>query len=488
MSAVASDQGPADANVTLDRVMLAMDVVDTLRHQQALVDAELDDDRREAEFVARVQAIYRSQGIDVDEAVVQEGVRALREDRFTHKPPIRTLQVRLAEVYVERGKWARRTALATLIVAVVWAAIVVPGRIHRQGLIDTFAQRVERLAATAETRAREATELQADWDRAHNEEDSAAIARLLVDAADALARGRDRAAEVAQALAPRPDAATYPDGRTAWDERLAAFAGKLDGATADLGAARGLLGAVRQLRSLSARVQVALQRLAGIEPSARERAQLDTLQRDVRAALDGGDARAAAAALGRLDQFVDDLLAARQRHADIRAQFAATATALAGVDVEPAAAAELAALRTTAEQAMAADDWERAGQQVARLRALVALLDQSYELRIVSRPGDTSGVWRYDVDDRRRRNHYVIVEAIGPDGRALSLPVTSEEDQTTRTVRRFGIRVAESVFERVKADKLDNGIIDDAVFGKKRRGARDPEYRFPVAGGRITEW
>ncbi len=488
MSTVEPVQGPAAANVTLDRVMLAMDVVDTLRHQQALVDAELDDDRREAEFVARVQAIYRSQGIDVDEAVVQEGVRALREDRFTHQPPVRTLQVRLAEIYVERGKWARRTAVAALIVAAVWAAIVVPGRIRRQGLIDTFAQQVERLAATAETRAREATELQADWDRAHNEEDSAAIARLLVDAADALARGRDRAAEVAHALAPRPDAETYPDERTAWDERLAAFAGKLDGATADLGAARGLLGAVRQLRSLSARVQVALQRLAGIELSAPEQTQLDALQRNVRAAIVGGDARAAAAALAQLDQRITDLLAARQRHADIRAQLAAGTAALAGVDVEPAAGAELSALRTAAEQAIAADDWELAGQQVARLRALVALLDQSYELRIVSRPGDQSGVWRYDVDDRRRRNHYVIVEAIGSDGRPLSLPVTSEEDQTTRTVRRFGIRVAESVYERVKADKLDNGLIDDAVFGRKRRGAREPEYRFPVAGGRITEW
>jgi hypothetical protein len=55
-------------------------------------------------------------------------------------------------------------------------------------------------------------------------------------------------------------------------------------------------------------------------------------------------------------------------------------------------------------------------------------------------------------------------------------------------VQRFAIRVPESVYERVKADKQDNGLIDDAVFGHKRRGAREPEYRFPVAGGRITEW
>jgi hypothetical protein len=58
----------------------------------------------------------------------------------------------------------------------------------------------------------------------------------------------------------------------------------------------------------------------------------------------------------------------------------------------------------------------------------------------------------------------------------------------TRTVKRFAVRVPVEVFERVKADKLDNNLIDDAVFGHKRRGAREPEFRFPVAGGYITDW
>jgi hypothetical protein len=55
-------------------------------------------------------------------------------------------------------------------------------------------------------------------------------------------------------------------------------------------------------------------------------------------------------------------------------------------------------------------------------------------------------------------------------------------------VQRFGLRVSEAVYERVKADKLDNGIVDQNLFGQKRRGWREPEYRFEVAGGRITEW
>ena len=37
---------------TLDELMLSMDVVDTLRHQENLVTRELDEDRREQELLA----------------------------------------------------------------------------------------------------------------------------------------------------------------------------------------------------------------------------------------------------------------------------------------------------------------------------------------------------------------------------------------------------------------------------------------------------
>jgi hypothetical protein len=77
---------------------------------------------------------------------------------------------------------------------------------------------------------------------------------------------------------------------------------------------------------------------------------------------------------------------------------------------------------------------------------------------------------------------------VGPDGRALEILVQDEEKGTAVRSRRFGVRVPEEVFERVKADKLDNGIVDRNVFAVKRRGAREPEYRFAVAGGRITTW
>jgi len=59
--------------------MLAMDVVDTLRHRQQLVDRELDAEARRERLVEKLREIYASQGLNVTDEMLEEGVRALEE-------------------------------------------------------------------------------------------------------------------------------------------------------------------------------------------------------------------------------------------------------------------------------------------------------------------------------------------------------------------------------------------------------------------------
>ncbi len=86
------------------------------------------------------------------------------------------------------------------------------------------------------------------------------------------------------------------------------------------------------------------------------------------------------------------------------------------------------------------------------------------------------------------RNYYVIVEAIGSGGRRVSVPVESEETGVVQTVSTWGLRVDEDTFERVRQDKLDDGIIQDDTFGVKRAGFLEPDYEYPTTGDAITEW
>ena len=149
---------------------------------------------------------------------------------------------------------------------------------------------------------------------------------------------------------------------------------------------------------------------------------------------------------------------------------------------------KIAETRDRASAALAAADDTAAAGAVAQFEQFVTLLDLSYTLRIVNRSNVQSGVWRYHEDAPGGKNYYLVVEPMDANGNAVTLPVTNEETQRTETVSLFAVRVPQSEYERVKADKIDNGLIDDAVVGEKRRGEIDVEYRVAVAGGAITEW
>ena len=316
-TAAGSSPAAAPAPQKLDDLMLAMDVVDTLRHQENLALKELDDDARKAELVKRLKQIYAGQGIDVPDAIVEQGVKALEESRFVYTPTPPGLGRTLAGLWVDRGRWSK-------IFAAGLVALVVLG-----GAFDYFV--LGRAAREAEATRIEFTET----------------------LPTALAKAR----------------------QTALDEATAA-----------------------------------------------------------------------------------------------EAKTKATTLATAGT------------------AAIARKDAPAARSAIADLDALVATLRQSWDLRIVDRPGVRSGVFRVPKGNPSARNYYLVVEAIGPDGRAMKRSITSEETQKTTEATIWGQRVPQATYDRVAADKRDDGIIQNARLGEKRRGEIDVRWSMPVLAGAITEW
>lgn len=293
----------------LEDLMIAMDVVDTLRHRQGLVERELDAEGRRDRLIARLREIYTAQGIEVTDAVLEEGVRALEEDRFRYDPPTESFAIRLAKLYVHRRRWGKPLLLALLLGLAGWTAYF-----------------------------------------------------FLV---------------------------TQPR-----DERTAALPLRLETAYAEID---------RAARS----------------DQARERAQ--ALQAQARLALSDGDL-------------------------------------------------------------------DRASSEIARLEQLHRQLVQTYDVRIVSRPNENSGIWRVPDANPDARNYYLIVEAVDGKGQILRLPIASEENRAVREVRRWGVRVDEETFEAVAADKRDDGIIQNYIIGRKVAGELEPDYVIATTGATITEW
>ncbi len=112
MSTQAAEKPP------LDDVMLAMDVVDTLRHRQDLVERELSGEARETQLIAKLRQIYSEQGIEVSDAILKEGVAALEHSRFVYTPPPPSFRASLARLYVGRRKWGP-AAFAVVLILVI---------------------------------------------------------------------------------------------------------------------------------------------------------------------------------------------------------------------------------------------------------------------------------------------------------------------------------------------------------------------------------
>src|SRR5215470_11014495 len=102
--AVAAAAPPPPAPQKLDELMLAMDVVDTIRHRELLVERELAQGERDDELRNRLREIYKGQGIEVPDRVIDDGIKALKDSRFVYVPPKPGLAVSLAMLWVHRAR------------------------------------------------------------------------------------------------------------------------------------------------------------------------------------------------------------------------------------------------------------------------------------------------------------------------------------------------------------------------------------------------
>lgn len=309
--------GEAQSPQKLDDVMLAMDIVDTLRHRERLVEMELGGEAREQALIRRLKEIYAAQGIDVPDDILKDGVKALEDKRFQYEAPKPGIAVSLAKIYIARDRWLKPLALVFGLAA--------------------FATATYEFGYAAPREAR--------------------IAAEQVDLKETLPAGLASARDAGLALA------------------------------ADDGA----------------------------------RARIETAYQDGIAAARKGEAGPARAAL----------------------------------------------------------------EVLARLKGD---LEMDLTVRIVQRDDENSGVFRIRDDAPNVRNYYLIVEAVDAGGRVHALEIESEEDRSVERVAKWGVRVPEGVFNTVAADKQDDRIIENAVIGRKPRGALQPAYSTDGAGGAILKW
>ena len=132
-----------------------MDIVDTIRRRERMVQRELDAEGREIDLKERLRKIYAAQGIDIPDHVLEQGVAAIKEDRFVYKPAAPGFPRTLATLYVTRnawGKWLLGAIAAVMIAAAGYYAAVVAPAARLPGRIEALHAQIAGIIEDAEAR------------------------------------------------------------------------------------------------------------------------------------------------------------------------------------------------------------------------------------------------------------------------------------------------------------------------------------------------
>lgn len=195
----------------LNDLMMAMDVVDTLRHGEALVERELSGSARRKRMIERLREIYAGQGLEVSDRVLEEGVDALEQERFVYKPKSGGFAFTLARLYIRRGVIAKWTGIVSAVLVALVAGYIF--------LIQQPAQRSDQRLQVelTETIPSDLTRLAAAISEEANDPSVAANAsRIAADGLEAAELGNANEARAATAALER----TLEELRLSFDVRI----------------------------------------------------------------------------------------------------------------------------------------------------------------------------------------------------------------------------------------------------------------------------
>ena len=180
------------------------------------------------------------------------------------------------------------------------------------------------------------------------------------------------------------------------------------------------------------------------------------------------------------DAAVIDKIAAQISEIDERFQ---------SMGMTPAEQEQVSAGVAAANAAVQERDIARAHDSLAALKATLAYAETPLTFNVVDRAGVKPGIER-NYSTSGGKSWYLITEAVDPSGNVVPVTVTSVESGTKKQATLFGVRVSKDVFENVKADKMEDGHVDNRMLGKKPANSLTPKFTraFSPQPDMILEW
>jgi len=158
---------------------------------------------------------------------------------------------------------------------------------------------------------------------------------------------------------------------------------------------------------------------------------------------------------------------------------------------------QLEKLKSESETHFANKDLDKLNETEARLQKVMQRANEEFVLAVVAGEKNRSAFERNFEDESGKRlsGYYLVVQAKDSDGKILTRTILNVEDDKSYKVKQWAERVPRSVFDRLKKDKQEDGVLNETAFGKKERGKLKVEIimtdqnNLPITrSAQITSW
>lgn len=471
--------------IPLSEQIGAMAHIDDLRHRQLAVQEHLNLPARRQDVAKLLRVYYDSQNIVVDDGLIEQGIRQYFARRLAYEaPPLGRIEQRLALLYISRSRWLRKfvlslTAAVTVTVGGAYALAVMDDNQTYQVVQQVEAERnaMGVLIARLQQNTRRIDEIGATLDT-----------HPLPAGARLLNKGHALLKEATLGLGlPALTAPVSADNRETIVTELAARKPALDKVNDLLQQSTSLIDRAIRLIQLNAQLAERINQPDFFDLSVRHPVLLRAVG-DAQESIERGDTEEMAVIEDRVAQ-VDRLTKAVDEVAALTAPFEATKAHFAAMSLKPDERARVAALATAFSAAAVKLQVTQAQQALDDMQQLETYAAAALVFNVVDRAGVKSGVER-NYNPSGGKSWYLITEALDSAGKPVAVPVTSVETGAQRFATTFGIRVAQAEYDRVKADKLADGHVDDKLIGRKPADSLSVAYtpRTSSQPDMILEW
>ncbi|MBI2044596.1 hypothetical protein HYT23_00905 [Candidatus Pacearchaeota archaeon] len=482
---VGSPKESDNSQKELGEFMSMMDVVDIERRQDQAVQEQLTIDERKLAIKTQLRKTYEEMGVNATDSQLDSAIEDHYSKKWSFTSSAGGLGAKLVNMYINRGWIAKKIILPTLVAAGFIAgvyggvkAIQHSAEVRREQAVEVRIEQAYNTSKELERKIAETSSSHFITQLPQNEkntlEDKTLSARRKLD--------YTRPFFTEFSIDGQADKLVTLDNYAQADEKLKSTMPILEDAEVDVNSAKGIIQRQEQfvltdngLENLMAQVETcnSPKPLKEKATSAYEAGKSSIANRELDAA------RGAQTNLITILNDCNDF-------GNLKQEFSKLYNSAINAAVERLAIDETEDLNERAKSYVQVADVGSLRKAVSEIGEINTTLIQEYVIEVVNRSGIRSGLWRRSNDnpprnsddtDSQGKRFYLVCQAVEKDGDVVSLKLKNIEDQRVESVSMFGVGVPHEVYLRIKADKIDNWLVDNSStklenrhFSKKQKG------------------